>query len=123
MRLWHDGQPAERGQISRYDGCNLWISPGGLATALQHDRHPGGGHLDRPRCDTIGGHVDAWGIIDRRALEPHPDAVGIGRHRVLAVEEGLDPAIREMIALRPQGGAEPRRPAEIEPLEPAFVAI
>jgi len=61
--------------------------------------------------------------MDLRTAEAHSDAIGIGRHRELAVEKGRDLALGKEVLLWPDHGPEPRRPAQIEPVEPAVLAV
>jgi len=60
---------------------------------------------------------------DVPAFEPHAHPVGAGTHGIFAREKCRDLRWREIVALRARDGVKRRRVAEIEPFDPALVAV
>ena len=96
-----DRQPAERRQVGRDDGRDLGIAAGGLPVGQQHDRlavarAPGSSpaRCRRRRCRSRG-CGRAAGRSSRMPMRSE-----LGADGVLAVEEGRDLALREVVGLR-----------------------
>ena len=121
--LGADRQPRERRQVGRNDGRDLGIAAGGLPVREQHDRLAVARHLDRARRDAVGGDVEAAAVLDGAAGEAHPHAVGARPDGVLAVEEGRDLAVREVIGLGAFDRADARPRPNGETFEANLVAL
>src|ERR1700693_2516543 len=78
---------------------NLRIAPGGLLLHKQDDRLASGGNLHGAKGDTLGNHLSAGSLRDRRAFEAKAHAIGFFRDAKYAFVEQLLGFLWERVAL------------------------
>ena len=94
-----------------------------MAVGQEHDRLSVAGHLYGARRNGVRGYVVAARMGDVPALEPHAHPIGAGPHGIIAGKKRREFRWREIVVLRARNGAKCRPISEIEPFDPAFVAV
>ena len=62
-------------------------------------------------------------MVETPSFEPQAHTVGARPDGVFACEKARDLGIGKIVVLRARDGADPRRRPQIEPFDPAFVAV